>query len=415
MNNDLQDILFNTFQFKADECNGKVVVVTGSGRGIGLQAARAFGLLGARVVIAERSEQGQQAADAICRSGGQALYVQTDVSNSASVRQLVETTHQVFGPADIVVNNAIRIAVAPVSEMDESLWDEILSVNLRGTFLISKAFLPDLLARKDGVILNMISTEAMPGLSAYIASKQAILGFTQSLALEVGSSGVKVIPFSPGMVDTPGIRGVAADLAPRLGMTQEQFLHISLHAAYDGFMPPEHAGAAAVYLALRLASAYHGQAVTGYEVLEQAGLLPSYTGLPAGAETAAPANHPSQTGAKDIQRLADQLREVIAETAREFEKLPGFVRPIARSGFKGKSGASLEDWQKLLSAFQPDKVPQAAPGLIPRLEKLAHYYQGVPAETARFSKDKELLAEVQRISAERIALIQALAQALEKA
>ncbi|RPJ50908.1 MAG: SDR family oxidoreductase, partial [Chloroflexi bacterium] len=269
MNTDLSDLIFNVLHLTPNECAEKVIVVTGAGRGIGLQTARAFALLGGSVVIAEISEEGRQAEEAIRRAGGKALYIQTDVADSGSVRRLAGATRQAFGPADIVINNAIRIAFAPVVEMEENVWDQIIAVNLRGTFLVCKAFLPEMLARKSGLIVNMTSIP-MPGLSAYAASKQGILGFSQALAAEAGPTGVRVVPFIPGMVDTPGIHSVSDQLPAALGITKEQFQKFSMHSAYEGWMPPEHAGAATAYLALRMAEEFHGQQVTGYEVLERA-------------------------------------------------------------------------------------------------------------------------------------------------
>src|SRR5450759_1644222 len=348
----LEDLLFNSLKLQPAECSGKVVVVTGAGRSIGEQVARAFAWLGAEVVMAELSTPGQRVADTMCQAGGKALFVQTDVSDSASVDRLAQTVHHALGPVSILVNNAIRIADVLVVDMDEALWDSILAVNLRGTFLASKTFLPDMLMRRDGAIMNMVSTEAMPGLSAYIASKQGILGLSQSMALEVGPAGVKVIPFAPGMVDTPGIRGVSGSLAPRLGMTQDAFLNLSLHPGYKGLMPPEHAGAATAYLALRLASEFHGQAVTGYEVLERAGYLKPAAEMvaqivdPLEEESPKVANRPI---AADVVRQAIAVGNIVAETAREFDKLPAFVRPLAWAGFKSKAGASLNDWQKILA------------------------------------------------------------------
>jgi NAD(P)-dependent dehydrogenase (short-subunit alcohol dehydrogenase family) len=331
---------------------------------------------------------------------------------------LVETTLRFFGPADVVINNAIRIASVPVLEMDEAVWDQILAVNLRGTFLTCKAFLPDMIARGSGVLINMVSVDAMPGLSAYIASKQGIVGLSQSLALEVEPSGIQVIPFAPGMVDTPGIRSVAADLAPRLGMTQEQFLKLSLHAAYDGLMPPEHAGVATVYLALHLAKEFHGQVVNGYEVLERAGFL--NTGpvdMPATEINGAAAVIPVKTAPGESSPCILEVQEILLQTAAEFEKLPAFVRPIARNGFKGKAGASLDDWQRSLSALkarlEASRLPEdEASAFITRLKKLITYFQGVPVETARFTRDKAMLAEVSRLTAARIAVIQRLMDAL---
>ncbi len=255
---------------------GQAAVVTGAGRGIGRETARALAWLGARVVVAELNEVlGTETRQIIASEGGEALFIRTDVSDAESVAGLARQVHTAFGIVSILVNNAIYICETPVAEMSIEDWDRTLAVNLRGTFLTCRTFLPEMLAKKHGVIVNMISTDAMPGLSAYIASKQGITGFSQSLALEVSGQGVSVIPFGPGMVDTPGIRSVAEGLAPRLGMSPEQFLSIPLHPAFDGLMPAEYAGAATAYLIAALAEEFHGEMVTGYDVLERAGLIQS--------------------------------------------------------------------------------------------------------------------------------------------
>ena len=101
MNTDLPDLLLNSLQLTPQECAGKVVVVTGAGRGIGEQVARAFAWLNASVVIAEISSQGQVVADDIYRLRGRAIFVQTDFSDSASVQHLVDTVRKNFGPVDI--------------------------------------------------------------------------------------------------------------------------------------------------------------------------------------------------------------------------------------------------------------------------------------------------------------------------
>jgi NAD(P)-dependent dehydrogenase (short-subunit alcohol dehydrogenase family) len=410
MNTNLPDLL-KSLLLRPDECAGKVIVVTGAGRGIGQQVARAFAHLKGKVILAELSEEGRQVEAEICQTGGEALYVQTDVSDSTSVQHMLETTRRVFGPVDILVNNAIQVSFAPVVEMEETVWERIIAVNLRGTFLTCKYSLPDMLARKGGVIINMVSIP-MPGLSAYVASKQGILGFSQSLAVEVGQAGVQVVPYLPGMVDTPGIHSVAGQLRAALGFTQEQFEKFSLHSAYEGWMPPEHAGVATAFLALRLAGEYHGQMVTGYEILERAGLIKAGENEADGKTAQMPPGATSRPlNRENLLRRASDLREILAETARELDKFPLVFRSLARSGFAGKTGASLQKWQTSLADFQARIEQGSVPGedahnLVSRLEKLFVYYQEAPKEMARFTKDRELLAEANRTANQRCAAIQ---------
>jgi NAD(P)-dependent dehydrogenase (short-subunit alcohol dehydrogenase family) len=353
---------------------------------------------------------GTETRELIQTDGGEALFIHTDVSDVHSVTSLASETHKSFRTVDILVNNAILCPAVSVVEMDVELWDEVLAVNLRGTFLTCKTFLPEMLAKEHGVIVNMISTEAMPGLSAYIASKQGIAGFSQSLALEVEGQGVHVIPFGPGMVDTPGIRNVASDLAPRLGMSTEQFLGIPLHPAFEGLMPVEYAGAATAYLIAKLADEFHGETVTGYEVLERAGVIESPgVGRQAAALSEVRSDSVDLCHMEDIQSSCAQFAEMISATEAEFNQLPAFVRPIARAGFKKKSGQSLQAWARTAAALMgwlksPETLQAELPRLISLFDKLVSYYQGVPAETARFTKDPEMLLRVERISQERIAL-----------
>jgi NAD(P)-dependent dehydrogenase (short-subunit alcohol dehydrogenase family) len=401
--------------------SGQVAVVTGAGRGIGREAARALAWLGAKVIIAELNDVlGTETRELIQTESGEALFIHTDVSDAHSVRALASETHKSFRTVDILVNNASLCPAVSVVDMGVELWDEVIAVNLRGAFLTCKTFLPEMLAKKHGAIVNMVSTEAMPGLSAYIATKQGITGFSQSLALEVEGQGVYVIPFGPGMVDTPGIRIVASNLAPRLGMSTEQFLSIPLHSAFEGLMPVEYAGVATAYLIVKLAEEFHGETVTGYEVLERAGVIESPgAGSQAAALSEAGAEHVDVGLPADIQSLCGQFTEMIAATEAEFNQLPAFVRPIARRGFKGKSGQSIRDWARTAASLTDLlKSPEILQAELSRLkalfDKLVSYYQGVPAETARFTKDPEMLQSVERISQERIALIHRLEAKLEE-
>jgi NAD(P)-dependent dehydrogenase (short-subunit alcohol dehydrogenase family) len=413
-----------------DHYRGKTVVVTGAGRGIGRAAADAFAWLGANVVIAEISDEGLEVEDSLRRLDVPALFVRTDVASEESVKALVEQVRAAYGHADILVNNAIIIPLVSVVDMDVAQWDKVMVVNLRGTFLTCRGFLPSMLERRSGVIINMVSLEGMPGLSAYIASKQGVCGFSQSLAAEVGEQGVRVIPFAPGMIDTPGLRSVATGLSARLGLSQEQFLGLSLHPAYDGFMPLDHAGAATAYLAAVLADEYQGEVVTGYTVLERAGLirvasLEPVPDSPTKDTAAAPAAaSPPESGALPLLR---QLLENLGETEIQFGKLPLFARPLARNGFKSKSGRTLAEWkntvQNMIASIEAVGDIHAAHAtsqlnkeqLSGSLLKLRRYYAEEPAEVARFTKDQGVLEEARSLSARRTALIDRLIAALDLA
>jgi hypothetical protein len=301
-----------------------------------------------------------------------------------------------------------------------------MAVSLRGTFLACKACLPDMLTRGKGVIVNMVSLEAMPGLTAYLATKQGIQAFSQSLALEVEMSGVSVIPFGPGMVDTPAIRQIAPDLAPRLGLSVDQFLHAPLHPAYPGLMPAEDSGAATAYLIAALADEYHGEAVTAYTILERAGLISASVADPAQDEPVILPQVPEVVDFANTLSLARQFGEMIDQTDSEFNQFPVFIRPMARNGFKNKSGQSIQDWrraaERLLQQVEAAQAGEAGisgafladyPRLRENLEKLVTYYQGVPGETARFTKDQAMLRQVEQVSQQRVELIHSLELALD--
>lgn len=386
---------------------GQTAIVTGAGRGIGREVACALACLGAQVVIAELDPiSGAETERLILQEGGRALFIQTDVAAQESVSAMVDQARFAFGLVSILVNNAILCPYAPLSEMAVALWDQVVAVNLRGAFLTCRSILPDMLSARQGVIVNMISVDALPGLSAYIATKKGLTGFSQSLAMEVGEQGVRVIPFVPGMVDTPGIRGVASVLAPHLGISEEQFLHMPLHTAFDGLMPSAFAGAATAFLIARLANEFHGETVTGYEVLERAGLIqPAPLPEPVGNHTAS-----RLAQAQAMPQLAQELGRVLAKTEAEFRQLSVFFRPMMRNGFKRKSGAALGDWQRLISSLEAGQPPLA--DLEARLEKLARYYREAPGEAARYIKDEEILRQVMVSSQDSEAAVRALQQAV---
>ena len=191
---------------------GRVAVVTGAASGIGKGIAIAFAREGARIVVADRSDEAQAAEvlDAIAELGGEALFVRTDVSDEASVTAMAEQALARFGRVDILVNNAGIFTESLLENMSVDDWDRVVGVNLRGTFLCSRALIGQMLERGDGRIINIASQLGQIGgtsVAHYVASKAGIIGLTKALAREVSHRGVLVNAIAPGPIETPLLDG----------------------------------------------------------------------------------------------------------------------------------------------------------------------------------------------------------------
>ena len=191
----------------AGRLDGRVAIITGGGHGIGKAYAMRLAAEGARVVIAELDGVAANAvAAALTAVGHQAIAVQTDVANEASVNSMAQQTIAQFGRIDVLVNNAAIFATVPMSRspfdqitIDE--WDRMMSVNVKGTWLASRAVVPQMRKQAYGKIINVSSGTALKGSPSrihYVTSKAGILGFTKTLANEVGKDGICVNCVAPG-------------------------------------------------------------------------------------------------------------------------------------------------------------------------------------------------------------------------
>ena len=188
----------------------KVAVITGAGGGMGRVAAQMFAAEGARIVVAEYSEEaGRETARLVQEAGGQATFVKVDVSREADARAMIDHAVSTFGRVDVLYNNAGVMPEADHSVTDTSVeaWDQVMAVNVRGVFLGCKYAIPVMLAQGSGSIINISSFVALMGCSnpqdAYTASKGAVLALTKSLAVQFGPRGVRSNAICPGPVETP--------------------------------------------------------------------------------------------------------------------------------------------------------------------------------------------------------------------
>jgi 3-oxoacyl-[acyl-carrier protein] reductase len=187
---------------------GRIALVTGAASGLGKGIAIAFAREGANVIAADKVEE-VRAAEVLAGirvHGGEALFVQTDVSNETSVRSMADAALTRFGRVDILVNNAGIFTESLIENLSIDAWDRVINTNLRGTFLCTRALIGQMLDRGDGRIINIASQIGQIGgrsVGHYAASKAGIIGLTKSLAREVSARGVLVNAIAPGPIETP--------------------------------------------------------------------------------------------------------------------------------------------------------------------------------------------------------------------
>jgi NAD(P)-dependent dehydrogenase (short-subunit alcohol dehydrogenase family) len=185
----------------------KVALVTGGTSGIGEATAILFAKEGASVALTGRNqERGEQVRDTILRGGGKAIFVPADVRKAEQCRQAIAQTLSAFGQLDILFNNAGVFYPHTLLECSEEEWDVQIDVNLKGTFLMSKFALPEMIRRGSGVIINNSSGWGIVGgdsAVAYCASKGGVVLLTKAMAIDHGPQGIRVNCICPGDVDTP--------------------------------------------------------------------------------------------------------------------------------------------------------------------------------------------------------------------
>lgn len=229
--------------------DGKVAMVTGGGSGIGRAIAMGLAQSGARVVINDMSESGQETADEI---GG--AFLQADLADMDETRGLCQRALELEGRIDILVNNAGFQHMSPVEDFPDERWAKLIQVMLIAPFQMTKYALPGMKERGWGRIINMSSIHgliASPFKSAYVSAKHGIVGLTKTVALETGEHGVTVNAICPAYVRTPLVEAQIADQARMMNLGEDEVTDkvMLAPAAIKHLVDPEEVAAVALFLA----------------------------------------------------------------------------------------------------------------------------------------------------------------------
>jgi 3-hydroxybutyrate dehydrogenase len=206
----------------------KVVIITGSARGIGFEIGKHFAADGAKVVLSDINVEGvTEAAESLKKLGYESIGIKADVTNEEDLQNLVNVTKETYGRVDILINNAGLQHVSPIEEFPTAKFELMIKIMLTAPFILTKTVFPIMKEQGFGRIINVASINGLIGFAgkaAYNSAKHGVIGLTKVAALEGAEHGITVNAIAPGYVDTPLVRGQIADIAKTRNIPVENVL-----------------------------------------------------------------------------------------------------------------------------------------------------------------------------------------------
>ncbi len=393
-----------------DSLKGEIAIVTGAGRGIGYEAARALAWLGANVIIAEIDEKNGKAAEENLRKefgAEKAFFVKTDLGNEKDIDKLAEAALRKFGKVDIILNNATVFPIGAIKDTTIESWDFSYRVNLRGPVLLARKFLPAMIERKHGVIVCVSSSGAAPFMGAYEVFKTAQVEFANTLSAEVEGTGVYAFTIGPGISRTPGFVEGGGKVASLMGLSLEELFDMNKNAQIS----PEAAGAGFA-IAIALAKKYHGQETSSIQVLRETGV-----DLTDQSQEKSEQEEPDAktVDSKNIIKLYELVQKTYLEQSEGWKKRNLFERQWLSRDFKKNTGMSIDEMQTTLKALGNSlKTGDSTAEFVEPLNRLAAYYVHQQEQLKGFEKDPKKLQENLKIIGGWVKDAEGLVQALTR-
>jgi NAD(P)-dependent dehydrogenase (short-subunit alcohol dehydrogenase family) len=377
-------VLISKSNLRDDSLEGQVVIVTGGGRGIGFEAAKALTWLGAKVIIAEVNErtglEAQRKLQFEFGSKGKAVFFKTDLGNDDDISNLEIYVHQNFGNVDAVLNNAAALPIGDVKDAPISNWDLSYRVNLRGPILLARTFLPEMIQRNRGVFVCVSSSGAAPHMGPYEVFKTAQVELANTMSAELEGTEVYAFAIGPGMVKTPGFLEAGSKVAAMMGITVDQLLEMNKSFV----LSPEEAGTGFAG-AIALASKYSGSETSSVQVLRDIGISSTRQEQQLSEGLAS---------YKDSAELMQKVLKTYGEQSQGWKKMNVFYRQWVMRDFKKQTGMSVDEMSNELTNIT-NSISQGEPKerFAGTLQKLLFYYKHQKDLVGGFEKDPKKLEE----------------------